>query len=330
MLLEDAERAKAQTITYSLKQKVLQGVANFVRGPAQAYAMQTFGSIAAGFSALGFIGISMALNRLNANAQLDSVTNIYRDELALILDKDRNAIMAEDFKQAALSAPANSPIRNDFEIIRTIQNATQIKSLVKNLAISAAVIGFAAVGGGLVMNMMGFTVIGGLALAIDLVTENTLGRWQQKQTPTSASFVDRIQVDMTRGIVSPSRLMEYSAIKNPELQKIIHDKFNSDYSTLSFKQKQEAITMVGQKEFLEAIARDLNDGRIRPSELPFLLSGNDSPSTSYASYHSVTAPKAKPAAANVAPDVLHSPAMQVTASELKGSLTNMSRNVVLH
>ena len=70
MLLEDAERAKAQTESYSLKQKVLQGVSSIVRGPVQAYALQAFGAIAAGVAAIGFVGVSMITNRLNATAQL--------------------------------------------------------------------------------------------------------------------------------------------------------------------------------------------------------------------------------------------------------------------
>lgn len=330
MLLEDAERAKAQTENYSLKQKVLQGVSSVVRGPVQAYAWQAFGAIAAGFAAIGFIGVSMIANRLNATAQLDAMTNTYRDELAILLNKDRNAVTMKDLKQAALSAPADSPIRGDFENILTTQKATQIKSLVKNLAISAAMIGFAAIGGSIVMNMMGFAVIGGIALAIDLVTENTLGKWQQKQSPSNASFVNQISAEMSRELVSPTRLMEYSAVKNPQLQKAIHQKFHADYATLSFKEKHEALTMFGQSPFLEAIARDLNDGRIRPSELPFLLSGTDSPSTSHASYHSKISAQTTPTVSGATADVSYAPALQVTASELCGSVVEPSRSNVLH
>jgi len=134
------------------------------------------------------------------------------------------------------------------------------------------------------MNMIGFTVIGAISLVIDTVTENTLGKWQKKQLPTSATFVSQIDGDMAKGPVTPSKLLEYSAATNPRIQGAIRQVFHADYATLSFKQKQQAITMLGQDTVLGNIANDLNNDRIRPSELPFLLSGMDSPSRKFAAY----------------------------------------------
>jgi len=97
MLLEDVNRVRSQSQSYTMKQKLLQSLSSFVRGPAQAYLYQTLGLLGAGAAAIGFAGVSLLTNKLNASAQRDALTNTYRDELAVMLGKDRKAITCDGF-----------------------------------------------------------------------------------------------------------------------------------------------------------------------------------------------------------------------------------------
>jgi hypothetical protein len=146
-------------------------------------------------------------------------------------------------------------------------------------------VGFAALTGpAFAISMMGYLSIGAITLTLDIVGDTLLEKWQNAQHQPSIYFVRAIQAEMSRGPVQPTRLMEYSVAATPQLQSAIRKTFDEDYSSLSYQKKNQAIQMLGFTEPLKKITTDLNDGKIRASELPFLLAGKDSPSTNFSIY----------------------------------------------
>jgi hypothetical protein len=327
MLLEDINRRREQAEDFSLKNKFIRSVLAFVEGPIQAFLFHSFGLIAALPAAAAFMGAYALGIRFVTNNRLDSVTNSYRDELAQILGKSRSTITREDFADVAQALPSDNPIRRDYEAIRVTARTTQLQSVVRNILISAAVIGFVSVGGPWALEMVGYGIIGGGVLAIDMLVENTFGKFLQRRPTMGAGFVDHISAELSKGPVTPAKLMEFSAQTDPRIKAAIQEAFWSDYATLNFQQKQEAIAMLGQGPFLSAIARDLNEGRIRPSELPFLLSGQDSPSTPIRRY---TLPPAPAAPTHAAEAVALTPSQHIHEAEPHGPVSTLSPARVLH
>lgn len=327
MLVEDVDRVREQSKSFSTKQQILQGVSQILRGPTQGYLFRTFGILGGVASTLGFIGVSIVANKLTANAERDKLTNTYRDELATILGKDRNAITGDDFKRVAENVGPDDPIRRDYEIFKASNHAIQFKSIVKNVVTSAVVVAFAALTGPFVATTMGLTIITGLSMLTSMLTENTLDKWQQRQPANSAAFVDKVRDDMSRGLITPVKLMEYSARIDPHCKELIRSTFGEDYATMSMREKQQAMSLLGQEPFLSAIARDLNDGRIRVSELPFLLIGKDSPSTKVVPYTMAVAPTAQQAAPQAA---TRGPSPQITTAQSHGQVAGAEISRVLH
>ena len=331
MLLEDADRAQRQQESSMFKRKLIQAVSGFVRGPFQAHLFEKFGFIGALPAVFGFIGLSAIANHFEAKDKLDELTNTYRDDLATMLGQPRGTITFHHLQRAAQNLPANNPIRMDYESIRSTARTRQWKSVFKNLTISAAVIGFAALSvvgiTGSVAGMIAFTVIGAMSMTIDLVAENMFSKWEQKKTITGVTFVNQVTAELSKGPVTPAKLMEFSAQTNPRIKAAIHEAFRSDYATLNFQQKQEAIAMLGQGPFLSAIAQDLNEGRIRPSELPFLLSGLDSPSTPIRRY---TLPPSPAAPTRAAEPLALAPSHHIHEAEPHGAVSTLTPARVLH
>lgn len=329
MLLEDVDRLKAQRESFSLKQKLLQSVSGIVQGPAQAAAFLSplgfMGSLATG---AGFLALTSIGNMLHAGAEYDKLTNSYRDELARILKRDRNSITRDDLKQVALNLAPESPIRRDYEETKEQVAAGQKQSIIRSLGISAAVLGFAAIAGPLAMGMMGYAIIGGISLAVTLVTENTLGKWRENRTPTSAAFIDGLQNDMAKMRVGPTRLFEYCAVKNPRIKQTIRDMYHADYGSLSMMQKEAVIESLGQTQLLQTMADDVNAGRLRPSELPFLLSACDSPSTNAQAYSAYAAQT--PVRQQAAQAERSGPSSQISSAHTFGQLSDESPERVLH
>ena len=329
MLLEDADRVRAQSDDYALKQKLIQSTASLIQGPAQALFYQMFGPVGAGAAVLSFIGLAFMGNKLNTNAQHNLLTNSYRDELAKMLGKDRGEVTDADFDDVARNAPQDNPLRRDYEITNATAVAGQTKSLVKNLLIGVSIITFAALGSGLALSPIGFGIMSAISFSIDMLAENTLGKWQASQPPVSAIYINKIQSEMSRGMVTPLRLMAYTAQIDPKISQTIRDTYNADYNTLSFKQKHEAITMLGQQKFLTTLANDLNNGTIRASELPFLLSGQNSPTTKLTHYHNIPE---KPVFNDEASQIMQTtiPAAQISAAEPQGHVQETELTHTLH
>jgi hypothetical protein len=327
MLLEDINRRRELAEDISLKHKLFATVLPFLEGTVQAFLFHSFGLIAALPAAAGFMGAWALGGQFSKNHKLDSATNSYRDELGLMLGKSRSAITREDFADVARALPADHPIRRDYEAIRVTARTWQLQSVVRNILISAAVMGFVSVGGAFAMEMVGFGIIGGIASGINLLVENTFGKFLQRRPTMGAGLVDHISAELSKGPITPAKLMEFSAQTNPRIKAAIQEAFWSDYATLNFQQKQEAIAMLGQGPFLSAIARDLNEGRIRPSELPFLLSGQDSPSTPIRRY---TLPPAPAAPTHAAEAVALTPSQHIHEAEPHGPVSTLSPARVLH
>lgn len=327
MLLEDINRRREQAEDISLKHKFIRSVLPFTEGAIQAFLFHTFGLIAALPAAAVFMGVWALGIQFSRNHSLDSVTNSYRDELAQMLGKSRSTITREDFARAAQTLPADNPIRRDYEAMQVNARAWQLQSVVRNLLLSAAVMGFVSVGGEIALDMVGYGIIGGLATGISLMVEHTFGKLLQSKPITGASFVNQVTAELSKGPVTPAKLMEFSAQTNPRIKAAIHEAFRSDYATLNFQQKQEAIAMLGQGPFLSAIAQDLNEGRIRPSELPFLLSGLDSPSTPIRRY---TPPPAPAAPTRAAEPLALAPSHHIHEAEPHGAVSTLTPARVLH
>ena len=304
MLLQDIQREKNDSKDHKVKQDLLQSVSGFVRGPAQVYFKAKFGLVGGTLSAVGFIAISAIANHIGFTAQRRNLLNTYRDELALVLHKDRDALNERDLlNYVAQPDNAKSPIVADFDILKKNERATQTKSLIKNILISASVFMFAAVSAfaaapasaaavaalgaaeaGFALSMMGYVVIGAITKAIDILSENVLEKWQSTQPVTGFGFTRKIQGEMARERVGPEKLFEYAIHVHPQWSAAIRNNLNEDYATLSYEKKLAVIEKLGVANEINRIAEDLNHGKIRPSELPFLLAGMDSASTQFASY----------------------------------------------
>jgi hypothetical protein len=286
MLLQDIQREKNETKGFTFKQKLLQSVSGFVRGPAQSFLQANFGWLGGGLSALGFLAVSATANYLGFSREKHELLNNYRDELALLLRKDREAVTFEDLESyASKASPSVSPIADDYAIICRNERATQLKSLLKNALISTSVIAFAVFAPqSLVIGMMGYAIVGAIALAIDVTAEDKFGKWTAEQRQTGSRFVRGIQSEMARGPISAERLFDYTAQARPAIVASVKNTLHEDYATLSFEKKQMVMQQLGVAESMKQIAADLNHGIIRPSELPFLLVGMDSPSTPIRKY----------------------------------------------
>ncbi len=286
MLLQDIQRERHDAKEYTLKQKLLQSVMGFVRGPIQAYLQVNHGFLGSSLGAMGILAVSTLGNHFGFSAQRRNVVNVYRDEIAIALNKERESINEADMEQLArMPAYANSPIARDVSSIKKNERAVHTKTLFKNLAISASVIPFAMlVAETITVGMIGYAIIGAMSSVIDILAENMLEKWQGAQQPTAASFIGHIRNEMTKGSVEPAKLFEYAVHARPEIAQAVRSHTNEEYSSLSFEKKNLVIEKLGFSHMVEAIARDLNHGTIRPSELPFLLVGMDSPSTSFSSY----------------------------------------------
>jgi hypothetical protein len=323
MLLQDIQREKNDAKGFTFKQKLLQSVSGFVRGPAQSYLKVEYGFLGGGLSALGFLAVSATANYLGFSKEKHDLLNNYRDELALLLHKDREAVTFDDLKTyASQASPSVSPIADDYAIICRNERAMQLKSLLKNAAISVAVIGFAALAPGLAVNMMGFAIVGAISLAIDVTAEDKFEKWTAVQRQTGSRFARGIQFEMSKGPISAERLFEYTAQARPAMVAPVKNNLHEDYATLSFEKKQMVMQKLGVAESMKQIAADLNHGKIRPSELPFLLVGMDSPSTPIRNYTgrlgvATPSPAEKVLPATVAPlaqpkTLVHTPQLEST------------------
>lgn len=286
MLLQDIQREKSDAKEFGIKQKLLQSVSSFVRGPAQAYLQNTLGIVGGALSAFGFIAVSAVANHIGFSIQRRKLLNDYRDELAILKGKDRNLIDETDLEQYLLHAGASqSPIAIDAAIINRNERATQSKSLLKNIAISLSVLTFAALAPqSLVVSMMGYVIIGAMTTGIDIVAEHMLEKWQGAQRPTGSAFIRYIANEMAKEPMTPAKLFEHVVYARPEVGKAVRQKLGEEYAGLSYEKKRAIIEQLGFAAPLQHLAEDLNHGKIRPSELPFLLAGMDSPSTALVGY----------------------------------------------
>lgn len=312
MLLQDIQREKSDEKEFTFKQKLLKSVSGFVRGPAQYFLKVHYGWLGGGLSALGFLTVSAITNYLGFSKEKHDLLNNYRDELALLLRKNREAVTFDDLKSyASHVSPSASPIADDYAIVCKNERATQLKSLIKNVAISAAVIGFAALAPGFAVNMLGYAIVGAIALAIDVTAEDKFEKWTAVQRQTGSRFVRGIQFEMSKGPISAERLFEYTAQARPAMVATVRSGLHEEYATLSFEKKQMVMQRLGVSESMKKVAADLNHGKIRPSELPFLLVGMDSPSTPIRSYTANSVPFAPPQKLG-APPVITPPARPET------------------
>ncbi len=323
MLLQDIQREKSDAKQFGAKQKLLQAVISSLRGPMQAYLKVTFGLFAGLAGAVVSTAFSAAGNYIGFNAQRRAAVNAYRDELALLVGKDRDTITEDDMRQFVAKNPQN-PIATDLALINYNQAAIQKKSLTKNLLISAAVLPFAALFPVFATTIAGFAVITAIGTALDLVTEDMLERWQVAQRPLGSAFARQIHNELSRSKVLPTRLMEYVVQTNPQIADVIRKNTGEEFNSISLEKKETVMQKLDMLALLQKIADDLNHGKIRPSELPFLLAGLDSPSTPIRNYiGKSTAPNPAPdhliAPASVAPviqpeTIVHTPHLESTIS----------------
>lgn len=287
MRISDITRSKSIAENLAFTNKLIGAVSGLVRGPIQAAALVASGGglIPAFASVAGFIGLSYTANRLGFSAQRDELVNSYRDELAIFFNKDREQVDYSDLLSAAKTdSPLGAIITRDRSIISKNESGIQTKSFLKNLAISAGVLSFAFVVGPAATGMIGYAIIGAISLAISEVGEKMSGSWQKRQPPTAASLFSNIERAMLHNRISPEQVLNVGVQLNPALANSIIQKFGSSYELLPLSKKTEAVTFVESVIDVKKLCDDLNQTKIRSSELPLLLLGQDSVSTKVDAY----------------------------------------------
>lgn len=331
MNLQDLAIEKSQAKSYTIKQKLLGSVSSFVKGPAQAYLNHTWGLLGSFFGAIGFTCISATNNYLDFHQQKQNLVNCYRDELAVLLKRDRQSITLADLKDyIAQPGAQRTPIAVDYANLNTGERAAQIKSFLKNIVISAAVTAFVSLSGAS-LGMMMYAAIGAITLSCDIIGDTLLEKWQAQQKPTSVPFVKYIQVEMAKGIVDPQKLFQYAIQANPQIENFVKKTFNENYNTLSYQKKIQVIDMLGMRDQMERMAADLNNGTIRATELPFLLAGQNSPSTHLANYASPRTQEVTRSVETAAQlDVAQGPANKVHSARLEAELQERVPSLQIH
>lgn len=310
MQMSDIERSKKIAERQRFSQQLIGNAANFVRGSAQASAFATFGFLPALGVASGFVALSYLMNRVGFSAQKENTVNAYRDELSLYFGKNRDAVSYEDYTMAASRSDGfGEMLRRDSAIISSNERVIQIKSFLKNVTICAAVIGFTAMAGASVATgVMGYSIITAMALAISEVGEKVMSGWQKRQSTTGAAISQSVQNTILQGKIIPEKLLEFAVSANPSLSSAIEKTYHQSYYAMPMVKRAEVVSALADKLDFSKLAADVNEGKVRPSEVPWLLLGKNSLSTSASSYSRVSMhPHANAPEQTVAEDVVLKP-----------------------
>lgn len=286
MQMSDIERSRRIAERQRFSQQLIGNASNLVRGSAQASAFAAFGLLPALGVASGFIALSYIMNRIGFSAQKESTVNAYRDELALYWGKNREAVSYDDYTMATSRADGfGEMLRRDSAIINSNERVIQIKSFLKNTVICAAVIGFTAIAGpSVATGVMGYSIITAMALAISEIGEKVMSGWQKRQPTTGAAISQTVQNTILQGKLAPEKLLEFAVGINPSLSNAIEKTYHQSYFAMPMVRRAEVVSALADKLDFSKLAADVNDGKVRPSEIPWLLLGKNSLSSSVLSY----------------------------------------------
>ena len=268
-------------------------VARVLVGVTLAFAVGALGGAGSGVGSAvawpAIIGISMGVVGLTAMAHTsierqkkEVLLDNYREEISHVLGKNDKTLTVQDLEAAAKSpenpngSTALSMALDYFRDTRNFFVASQaataalmvtavgfLKTAV--LPVDFPIVGLASASG-LLYNELFRTVTNVGSLAID---KNVKGALTKEMRAINQQIAQGSNISATR-------VMGVMVMVNPDLKKQIIGHYNQPYEELSIADKREVVERYDVQMNLVQTAKDINAGRMLPTELGFIAFGESS------------------------------------------------------
>lgn len=261
----------------SLSRLLVGGVLGGVVGSYGEEAALATGAALVGLSAVAHYGIQQTRKRV--------LSDFYREELAASLGKAPELIVPDDLDRAA------EPPEKGGKGMKAIGSALDYFRDTRNFYIASQAITAGLITGALLLintlpgmqssAVASLALAGGAALAYDEVfrtVANIGAMFSTKELEGTLTRDVRAIAEQVSlgGRVSSTRVFGVFVEAQPELAKAIEAEFGTAYPEMSVGEKRKAVESYDAEFTLIQLTRDINTGRVRPTELAFAAYGQAS------------------------------------------------------
>lgn len=246
-------------------------------GVANALGMSVL--VPAAIAAVGGLAFSGFMRITNQAIYEDQMVDMYRDGIAQQLGIDPKSVTRAHLREAA---------KHNDVIDQALQRQRSMSwiSFGTSALAAAATVGLIALGvpdeikelfgTGSVGKVLGFASFGIVSTISSLIVHDGLQAVIGHKTGVSkAAAHDRI-VEMERGLsrgwgISKEQVYGVLVAGNPSLQQSIAQEFGKAYSNMRASEQAQVLNKIGVADDMLAIASEINAGRMRPSNLAFMM-----------------------------------------------------------
>ena len=238
-----------------------------------------------GMLAIGLTAaISAGLTLMDYNHKRDNLKDLYKEELSSLTGKAKDKITTADLDQLA---KGNATIDEEIRRSKKQRNIGVFISFAASMA-ALSIVAVAAPAFGLAA--ASFTTLAGIGtIAFNGIAGLIAYQAVKEPLHKVADFLfhidDRtvndhivaIVRDREMGkIISREQIMSAFVAAHPELDQMIVNSYGKHFDDLALADKQRAVQQINQMIPLDAIAIDINSGRINATEIAFMAQGQSS------------------------------------------------------
>ena len=222
-------------------------------------------------------GVNIYLNQKEHDQRAIRMMNLYGDEVAAYIGKDRADVGLEDLYAVGEKLPTLGDALKRNDGVRNLKNiAWGITALVTWAATAVTILAFGISSGWLLWGVIGGIGILGFR-AVDTALQKAGARMMKLHEPTAHDKIRALSKTIGRDrAISQEEVLDVYLTARPELALQVKEHYGKPFGKLDDQKKYDVILGLGRQLEVEQMAMDINSGLVDVAELAFGAHGTRS------------------------------------------------------